>query len=81
MKIIVKRCLGHTSNYHVSPFASIFLFHVFFSYLDDIGQHGESSGEYLALYKRLISMDHWKFYLSLCGVLNKIGDLINKVLL
>ena len=46
------------------------------SYLDELGQAGESGAEFLALYKRLITPGHWKFYLALKGVLPRIGNLI-----
>ncbi|ESN92599.1 hypothetical protein HELRODRAFT_189521 [Helobdella robusta] len=44
--------------------------------LDEVGESGESSAEFLKLYKKLISTGHWKYYTSLKGVLNKITNLI-----
>ena len=48
------------------------------SLLDEIGKCGEAAGEFLTLYKRMISNGHWKFYLALRGVLPKLCVLINK---
>ena len=48
------------------------------SFLDEVGRNGESSAEFLALYKRLISTGHWKYYLAVKGVLMRIGALITK---
>lgn len=49
------------------------------SYLDDIGDSGEYSAEFLSLYKRLIVVDQWKFYLAVKGVLLRIGVLMTRV--
>ena len=46
--------------------------------LDGIGKSGESSSEYLTLYKRLIQPAHWKYYLAIKGVMLHLGDLITK---
>ena len=52
---------------------------IFFRCLDGIGKSGESSSEYLTLYKRLIQPAHWKYYLAIKGVMLHLGDLITKV--
>jgi len=52
---------------------------LFVSYLADIGQSGEASAQFLAVYKRLINTGQWKYYLAIKGVLMKIGNLITKV--
>ena len=41
-----------------------------------MGASGEAASEYLALYKSLMTQDHWRFYLSLRGVLTLIGRLM-----
>ncbi|XP_052093919.1 E3 ubiquitin-protein ligase UBR4-like [Mytilus californianus] len=46
--------------------------------LDGIGKSGESSSEFLALYKKLIQPAHWKYYLAIKGVMLHLGDLITK---
>ena len=48
------------------------------TFLDELGEAGESASEYVALYQRLISTDHWKYYLSVKGVLNTIASLITQ---
>lgn len=47
--------------------------------LDEICKSGENATEFLSLFKRMISQPHWKCYLSIKGVLLRLGDLINKV--
>lgn len=42
-----------------------------------MGYSGESSAEFVGLFKQLIAADHWKFYLALRGVLSLIGQLIS----
>ena len=39
---------------------------------------GESGGEFLSLYKKLISSEHWKCYLAIKGVLSTIGFYISR---
>ena len=39
---------------------------------------GESGGEFLSLYRRLISYEHWKCYLAIKGVLPTIGLYISR---
>ncbi|XP_052722001.1 E3 ubiquitin-protein ligase UBR4-like isoform X2 [Crassostrea angulata] len=46
--------------------------------LDEICKSGENATEFLSLFKRMISQPHWKCYLSIKGVLLRLGDLINK---
>jgi hypothetical protein len=46
---------------------------IFFRCLDGIGKSGESSSEYLTLYKRLIQPAHWKYYLAIKGVMLHLG--------
>jgi len=38
----------------------------------------EASSEFIALFHRLIATDHWKYYLSVKGVLTKIASLISR---
>ena len=40
--------------------------------------YSEASSEFISLYHRLISTDHWKYYLSVKGVLTKIASLITR---
>ena len=47
------------------------------SYLEELGRAGEAGAEYLAMYKRLISTGHWKYYLALKGVLPRVASLIS----
>ena len=44
------------------------------TFLDEL--KGEASSEFVALFHRLIATDHWKYYLSVKGVLTKIAALI-----
>lgn len=44
-------------------------------YLEELGCTGEAGAEYLAMYKRLISSGHWKYYLALRGVLSRVASL------
>ncbi len=37
------------------------------TFLDELGQAGESATEFIHLFSRLISTDHWKFYLAIKG--------------
>jgi len=54
--------------------------HMFISsFLDDVGTSGEAASEFLNLYKKLISKDHWKYYLAVKGVPVRIAGLISKV--
>ncbi|CAL1532573.1 unnamed protein product [Lymnaea stagnalis] len=46
--------------------------------LDDVGRSGECATEFLALYKRLINQDKWKFYLAIKGVMMHLADLISR---
>jgi len=46
------------------------------SYLDEIGPAGECAQEFYHLYLNIITMDHWRYYLALRGVLIKLSDLI-----
>ncbi|RUS88506.1 hypothetical protein EGW08_003764 [Elysia chlorotica] len=48
------------------------------SCLKEVGPSGECAGEFLALYKRLINQDKWKFYLAVKGVMIHLADLIAK---
>ncbi|KAF4529110.1 hypothetical protein B566_EDAN013679 [Ephemera danica] len=48
------------------------------SYLGELGDAGETSTEFLALYRTLMQPDGWKRYLALKGTLVKIADLITK---
>ncbi|CAH1787172.1 unnamed protein product, partial [Owenia fusiformis] len=50
----------------------------FTGYLDKIGTAGENASDFLALYKKLITPNHWKVYLAIKGVLPHIGELITK---
>lgn len=52
---------------------------VILSFLDDVGTSGESSAEFLTLYKKLFAKDHWKYYLAVKGVPVKLSGLITKV--
>ena len=52
---------------------------MFARYLSELGSAGESAAQFLALYKRLISTGHWKYYLALKGIITDIGNLITKV--
>ena len=47
-------------------------------YLGELGVAGESGGEFLSLYKKLISSEHWKCYLAIKGVLSTIGFYISR---
>jgi len=47
--------------------------------MEDVGSSGEAATEFLALYEKLISVDHWKYYLALKGVLGTISTLLTKV--
>ena len=47
-----------------------------YSFLDDIGRGGESSNEFLGLFKRLIAEGQWKLYLAVRGVPLRLGQLI-----
>ncbi len=40
------------------------------SFLDELSEAGEAATEYVALFSRLISTDHWKYYLALKGKQN-----------
>ena len=54
---------------HSEAFTSkIIIFHI----------HSEASSEFVALYHRLISSEHWKYYLSVKGVLTTIASLITR---
>lgn len=46
------------------------------SYLDEVGVAGESAQEFYNLYKNVILTEHWRYYLSLQGVLIKIACLM-----
>lgn len=46
------------------------------SYLGEIGPAGECAQEFYHLYKNIIILDHWRYYLALQGILVKIGSLI-----
>lgn len=46
------------------------------SYLGEIGPAGECAQEFYHLYKNIILLDHWRYYLALQGILIKIGSLI-----
>jgi len=46
------------------------------TFLDEL--KSEASSEFIALYHRLISTDHWKYYLSVKGVLTTIASLITR---
>uniref|UniRef100_A0A2C9K8S7 UBR-type domain-containing protein n=1 Tax=Biomphalaria glabrata TaxID=6526 RepID=A0A2C9K8S7_BIOGL len=48
------------------------------SCLDDVGRSGECATEFLALYKRLINQDKWKYYLAIKGVMLHLAELISK---
>ncbi|KAH9519931.1 E3 ubiquitin-protein ligase ubr4 [Bulinus truncatus] len=49
------------------------------SCLDDVkGEVGECATEFLALYKRLINQDKWKYYLAIKGVMLHLAELISK---
>ena len=50
------------------------------SYLDDIGKSGECACEFLTVYRRLITPVHWKYYLTIKGILFHLGDLLTKVI-
>lgn len=65
--------------YTVHPCFEVVKNYFWNSCLDEVGCSGEASAEFLALYKRLVANGHWKYYLSLKGVLGKIANLINKV--
>ncbi len=52
--------------------------HCWHRYLGELGVAGESGGEFLSLYKRLISSDQWKCYLALRGVLPTLGLYISR---
>ena len=47
--------------------------------LEQVGRSGECANEFLALYKRLIAPAHWKIYLAVKGVLQRLGTLITEV--
>lgn len=47
------------------------------SYLDEVSSAGEYSQEFFLLYKNLIQTDHWRYYLTLKGILMKIGNLLS----
>ena len=47
------------------------------SFLPDVGRSGEAAAEYLALFKALLTNEHWRFYLALRGVLTLIGQLMS----
>ena len=47
--------------------------------LEQVGRSGECANEFLALYKRLIAPAHWKVYLAVKGVLQRLGTLITQV--
>lgn len=55
------------------------LFAAVFRFLDDIPASGECAREYVALYNKLITQDHWRYYLVLHGVLSKLELLIKQV--
>ncbi|XP_076455251.1 E3 ubiquitin-protein ligase UBR4-like isoform X3 [Babylonia areolata] len=46
--------------------------------LEQVGRSGECANEFLALYKRLIAPAHWKIYLAVKGVLQRLGTLITQ---
>ena len=46
------------------------------TFLDEL--KSEASSEFVALFHRLIASDHWKYYLSVKGVLTKIALLISR---
>ncbi|KAK7478490.1 hypothetical protein BaRGS_00030249, partial [Batillaria attramentaria] len=46
--------------------------------LEQVGQSGECANEFLGLYKRLIAPAHWKVYLAIKGVLQRLGTLITQ---
>ncbi|XP_054157835.1 E3 ubiquitin-protein ligase UBR4-like [Oppia nitens] len=48
------------------------------SYLDDLGQAGEFGNEFFSFYHSIIQTEHWKYYLSLNGLLQHLGVLITK---
>lgn len=48
------------------------------TYLDDIGKSGECACEFLTVYRRLITPVHWKYYLTIKGILFHLGDLLTK---
>jgi E3 ubiquitin-protein ligase UBR4 len=47
-------------------------------FLDDLSTAGETSAEFLALYRNLIQSDCWKRYLALRGTLIRLADLISR---
>ncbi|XP_036368081.1 E3 ubiquitin-protein ligase UBR4 isoform X5 [Octopus sinensis] len=46
------------------------------TYLDDIGKSGECASEFLMVYRRLITPIHWKYYLTIKGILFHLGHLL-----
>lgn len=50
-----------------------------FRCLEQVGKSGECANEFLGLYKRLIAPAHWKVYLAVKGVLQRLGALITQV--
>ena len=48
------------------------------SYLDDLGQAGESANEFFTFYHTIIQTEHWKYYLALHGLLQHLGLLVTK---
>ena len=49
------------------------------TFLDEVDElKSEASSEFVALFHRLISTDHWKFYLAVKGALTKIASLVTR---
>lgn len=49
-----------------------------YSCLDDLGSAGEYGTEFFTLFRQLVGQDHWKFYLSLKGILLNLGNLVSQ---
>lgn len=74
----------HADVIHIQMYMSYDLTQGFMNFLpcrclDEICKSGENATEFLSLFKRMISQPHWKCYLSIKGLLLRLGDLINKV--
>jgi E3 ubiquitin-protein ligase UBR4 len=48
------------------------------TFLDELGEAGETASDFCTLYQRLIITDQWKYYLAVKGTLDKIASLITK---
>lgn len=47
------------------------------SYLDEVGPAGDNAQEFYSLYKSIVLVDHWRYYLALRGILLKLVELIS----